>query len=31
MMALAPTGQAIIWTNDAYLTDTYMRPSASMS
>ena len=23
--------QAIIWTNDGYITDTYMRHSASMS
>ena len=29
---LAPTRrQAIIWTNDDYITDTYMRHSASMS
>ena len=30
--ALAPIRrQAIIWTNDGYITDAYMRPSASMS
>ena len=29
---LAPTRwQAIIWTNDGYLTDAYMRHSASVS
>ena len=29
---LAPTRrQAIIWTNDGYITDAYMRHSASMS
>ena len=29
---LAPTKrQAIIWTNDGYFTDAYMRQSASMS
>ena len=29
---LAPTRrQAIIWTNDSYITDAYMRHSASMS
>ena len=29
---LAPNSrQAIVWTNDGYITDTYMRHSASMS
>ena len=30
--ALSPgRRQAIIWTNDGYITDAYMRPSASVS